>query len=486
MIFFLKELNFLLTYSFEHMQGKSLYEHLYRCIRQDILTGKLAPGEKLPSKRALARNLGISVVTVEGAYNQLLAEGYCQSKPRRGFFVLAVPVSAGKVQTASEEQRSAEVSCAQVPPLVDLTASRMQAADFPFATWSRLMRQTLSSNAEDLLAPSPGPGLLVLRQAIAAHLQNFRGLHVAPEQIVVGAGTEYLYTLLIQFFGREKKYCLEDPGYERIRQIYRANGADYACIGLDGQGICLPALRAAGAEILHISPSHHFPTGIVMPVSRRYALLGWVAEQAGRYIIEDDYDSEFRLQGRPIPTLMESDRHDRVIYMNTFSKSLTPTIRISYMVLPMALVVPFREKMGCYSCTVANFEQYTLARFIGEGYFEKHINRMRTTYRRRREMFMDLLQASSVREYVTLIEHGSGLHLLLRLAVDMPDKVLQAKLRAAGIRLRALGEYYAGAVPAHAEHVFVLNYANLEEKEVRQALAAFARCLSSDECLASS
>ncbi|BAL81799.1 putative GntR family transcriptional regulator [Selenomonas ruminantium subsp. lactilytica TAM6421] len=468
----------MLTYSFEHMQGKSLYEHLYRCIRQDILSGKLSPGEKLPSKRALARNLGISVVTVEGAYNQLLAEGYCESKPRRGFFVLPVPVSASLVQAVVGEMRSAEDAFQQHKPVIDLTASRMQAADFPFATWSRLMRQTLAGNAEELLAPSPGAGILELRQAIAGHLQSFRGLNVSPEQIVMGAGTEYLYTLLIQFFGRDKKYCLEDPGYERIRQIYRANGADYACIGLDGQGICLPELRAAGAEILHISPSHHFPTGIVMPVSRRYDLLGWVAEQAGRYIIEDDYDSEFRLQGRPIPTLMESDRHDRVIYMNTFSKSLTPTIRISYMVLPPALTEPFRQKMGCYSCTVANFEQYTLARFIGEGYFEKHINRMRTTYRRRREKFMELLQASALREYVTLIEHGSGLHLLLRLAVNMPDKVLQEKLRAAGVRIRALGEYYDGEVPASADHVFVLNYANLEERAMKLALDILGQSLS--------
>lgn len=476
----------MLTYSFEHRQGESLYEHLYRCIRQDILQGRLSPGEKLPSKRTLARNLGISVITVEGAYNQLTAEGYCESRPRRGYFVMAVPPrklfvadkgKQGRKQMLSEGADS--VSC------IDLTANRLQPADFPFALWSRLMRQVLSRQEAELLERSPGQGILALRQAIAGHLQSFRGLNVAPEQIVIGAGTEYLSALLIQFFGRDKRYGLENPGYERIRKIYQANGADSAAIDLDLQGIKLADLRAAGVEILHISPSHHFPTGIVMPVRRRYELLDWAAESAGRYIIEDDYDSEFRLTGRPIPTLMESDVHERVIYMNTFSKSLTPTIRISYMVLPRALVVPFQEKMGCYSCTVANFEQYTLAKFIGEGYFEKHINRMRTTYRRRREMFMDLLQASSVREYVTLIEHGSGLHLLLRLAVDMPDKVLQEKLRAADIRIRALGEYYAGAVPARAEHVFVLNYANLEEKEVRQALAAFARCLSSDECLAS-
>jgi len=468
----------LLTYSFEHLQGKSLYEHLYRCIRQDILTGKLAPGEKLPSKRTLARNLGVSVVTVEGAYNQLLAEGYCQSKPRRGFFVLSVPVSRKTPAVPKIKGRNTEGQPpGQKKRVIDLTSSPMRAEDFPFATWSRLMRQTLGNSAEELLAPSPGQGILFLRKAISDHLQNFRGMTLSPEQIVIGAGTEYLYTLLIQFFGRERKYCLEDPGYERIRQIYQANGIDCACICLDGQGICLPELRAAKAEIVHISPSHHFPTGIVMPISRRYDLLDWVAEKTGRYIIEDDYDSEFRLQGRPIPTLMESDTHDRVIYMNTFSKSLTPTIRISYMVLPPALVEVFQEKMGCYSCTVANFEQYTLARFIGDGYFEKHINRMRTTYRRRRERFMELLQVSPVRTYVTLIEHGSGLHLLLRLAVNLPDKELQKKILASGIKMKSLSQYYAGKVPASADHVFVLNYANLGEDEMQQALNGLEQCL---------
>ena len=465
----------MLTYSFENLQGESLYEHLYRCIRQDILSGKLAPGEKLPSKRTLARNLGISVVTIEGAYNQLTAEGYCESRPRRGYFVMDVPyrnMPAGKA--ASKSEQSAMRHTSENKQVIDLTANRLQPEDFPFAIWSRLLRQVLSQREAELLERSPGQGIWELRQAIARHLQNFRGLNVAPEQIVIGAGTEYLYTLLIQFLGRDKKYGLEDPGYERIRKIYQINGAAIAAISLDLQGIRLAELREAGVEIIHISPSHHFPTGIVMPVSRRYELLDWAAEKAGRYIIEDDYDSEFRLTGRPIPTLMESDLHDRVIYMNTFSKSLTPTIRISYMVLPQALVAPFQERMSCYSCTVANFEQYTLAKFIGEGHFEKHINRMRITYRRRREKFMELLQNSPAREYITLIEHGSGLHLLLKLAVEQTDAELQEKLLAGGLRIKALRDYYAQKIPLNAAHTFVLNYANLGEVEMKQALQHLA------------
>ena len=461
----------MLTYSFEQLEGEPLYEHLYRCIRQDILTGKLAPGEKLPSKRTLARNLGISVITVEGAYNQLTAEGYCESRPRRGYFVVAIPprnISAGRKAAHANMPKSRFQ--AEDMQVIDLTASSLRSADFPFTVWSRLLRQILSQQADKLMERSPGQGILELRQAIAGHLQSFRGLNVEPEQIVIGAGTEYLYMLLIQLLGRGKKYCIEDPGYERIGKIYRANGAECAAIGLDMQGIRPADLRAEGADVVHISPSHHFPTGIVMPVSRRYELLDWAAEQEGRYIIEDDYDSEFRLIGRPISTLMESDVHQRVIYMNTFSKSLTPTIRISYMVLPPTLVQVFAEKRSCYSCTVANFEQYTLAKFIGEGYFEKHINRMRTTYRHRRKRFMELLQESPVRDYSTLIEHGSGLHLLLRLAVDEDDSILQAKLLSAGLRIKALSGYYTKKIPQSAIHTFVVNYANLEETEIKLAL----------------
>ncbi len=465
----------MLTYPLEQAGTMPLYEYLYDCIRKDILSGRLQAGEKLPSKRGLAAHLGISTITVEGAYGQLMAEGYCQSAPRRGFFVSAVQnPSLEKAKLLSETKQ--ETKEAKKEWLADFVTNSISPELFPFATWTRLLRRVVAEDAEALLARSPSFGILPLRQVIAEHLRNFRGLSISAEQIVIGAGTEYLYNLLVQFLGRDKRFCVENPGYERVRKIYDACGAEFVSADMDAKGICLEEIERLQAQILHISPSHHFPTGIIMPVSRRYELLGWAAKRPERYIIEDDYDSEFRLTGRPIPTVMGIDVSDRVIYMNTFSKSLTPTIRISYMVLPQELVEPFREKLGFYSCTVSNFEQYTLAKFIGEGYFEKHINRMRAYYRRKRERLLALLKASPAAGKMKVIEHGSGLHFLLQFDKSISDDVLQKKFMAAQIHMKPLADYYEGE-PLSCRHTFVLNYSGVSDAKLEEAVAGISRVL---------
>lgn len=466
----------MLTYSFEKTGKKPLYEYLYECIRQDILTGRLQAGEKLPSKRSLARNLGVSTITVEGAYGQLAAEGYCQSQPRRGFFVADVLRSTAVETVKPLPKMTARATTEKKEWFADFASNGVQKDLFPFDTWTRLLRKVVAEDAEALLSKSPSFGVTMLRQAIAGHLRSFRGLVVSPEQIVIGAGTEYLYNLLVQFFGRDKRFAVENPGYDRIRKIYAACGADCTSADMDAQGVKPGELTAREVQILHISPSHHFPTGIIMPVSRRYELLGWAATAAGRYIIEDDYDSEFRLTGRPIPTMMGIDVSGCVIYMNTFSKSLTPTIRISYMVLPQELVIPFRKKLGFYSCTVSNFEQYTLARFIRDGYFEKHINRMRNFYRRKRETLLFMLKQSPEAKQMEIIEHGSGLHFLVRLALTMSDVQFCEKLATCGIRLHALSEYYEGE-PAECRHTFVLNYSGVRDNVLAEAVRRFSHCL---------
>lgn len=466
----------MLTYSFEQAGDKPLYEYLYACIRDDILSGRLRAGEKLPSKRALARNLGVSTITVEGAYGQLTAEGYCQSAPRRGFFVTNVAPQEQVPPPLPPVRQAVDRSTVRKEWLADFSANSVPVKLFPFDLWTRLLRKVVNEDADALLERSASFGVPLLRHAIAEHLHSFRGLTVQPEQIVIGAGTEYLYNLLVQFFGRDRRFCVENPGYDRIRQIYTASGADCVLADMDAQGVRPAELTRQKAQILHISPSHHFPTGIIMPVSRRYELLGWAAAAPDRYIIEDDYDSEFRLTGRPIPTMMGIDVSDRVIYMNTFSKSLTPTIRISYMVLPKELVAPFREKLGFYSCTVSNFEQYTLARFIQDGYFEKHINRMRNFYRRKRERLLALLKAPAAAGRLTIIEHGSGLHFLLRLALSESDAAFGAKLAAQGIRLRPLAAYYEGS-PEHCQHLFVLNYSGVTDDVLEDAVQRLLRCV---------
>ena len=228
--------------------------------------------------------------------------------------------------------------------------------------------------------------------------------------------------------------------------------------------------RLADAQILHCSPSHHFPTGIVTPALRRRQLLEWAEAKPERFIIEDDYDSEFRFHSHPLPALLSMDRAGRVIYMNTFSKTLAPSIRISYMVLPPALMAKFREKLGFYSCTVPSFEQYTLARFLSGGWFEKHINRMRKFYRTRRNRIIEILRQSPFAGRITILEQDAGLHFLLRVDTPLSDRELTALCAGAGIRVRCLGDYYEGTVPGWAEKCLVVNYSGLDEQALTAAL----------------
>ena len=303
----------MLTYSMEDRGGLPLYEYLYQRIRADILEGVLATGERLPSKRALAEHLRVSVITVENAYQQLEAEGYVHTLPKRGFFVSPVDrVPAAAVPAAIAPEPAAPVW------RLDLSRNQADTSRFPVATWARLTRQVLSEGI--FLAPVPHQGLLALRQAIADDLRDFKGMAVLPEQIVIGAGAEYLYLLLAQLLAPDGNavFAVEDPGYPKIRQVYGKCGVRCRPVPLDRKGMDLEALTASGAAVAHISPAHHYPTGLVTPIGRRQALLRW-AEDRGGYIIEDDYDSEFRFTGRPIPTLQSIDSGGRVIYMNTFS-----------------------------------------------------------------------------------------------------------------------------------------------------------------------
>ena len=448
----------MLTYELKKSPGVPLYEALYRCIRADILSGKLAPGIKLPSKRALAQNLEVSKITVEGAYDQLLAEGYIRSREKVGYFVEEIDrLPPAPVPAAREEQPE------KAP--VDLTGSGTE--HFPFSVWSRLQREVMLDYGEKLLLPLPNQGIPELRQAIAEHLSEFRGMQVDPGHILVGAGTDFLYNLLIQLLGRNKTYAVEDPGYDKIRRIYASGGVKCVSAAMDAGGVVPEKLGEA--TVLHISPSHHFPTGLVTPVGRRQELLRWAREHDG-YIIEDDYDSEFRFDAHPKPTMQSLDRSGRVVYMNTFSKSLAPSIRIGYLVLPGGLMDRFRRELGFYSCTVSSFEQYTLAWFLERGHFEKHINRMRKFYRSRRNRVLEILMDSPYAARMTIREEDAGLHFLVRLETELSDEELVALCAGAGIRVKALSQYYHEGVPEGDLHTLVVNYAAVREQELKAAL----------------
>ena len=447
----------MLTYELKKAPGVPLYEALYRCIRSDILSGKLSAGEKLPSKRSLAAHLEVSLITVETAYSQLAAEGYILPKEKVGYFV-------ERIQTVpSGVMRLPVTAEVPAPKLVDLTAN--SPAKFPFSVWSRLQRQVLTDFGSQLLEAVPHQGCAALRRAIAQHLSGFRGMQVDPENIIIGAGTDFLYNLLLQLLGNHRMYALEEPGYSKIRRIYEAAGARVMAVPMDSQGVCPTALD--DAQVLHISPSHHFPTGIITPPRRRRELLDWAAA-GDRWIIEDDYDSEFRFDAHPMAAMYSAEADGRVIYMNSFSKTLAPSIRIGYMVLPPALMQRFRQRLDFYGCTVSAFEQHILAHFLDHGHFEQHINRMRKFYRARRNKLLEILQNCPWADKLTIEEADAGLHFIIHVDTQLSDEALEGFCRARGVQVNCLGRYYQGQVPPEGQHRLVVNYSGLQDQDVEK------------------
>lgn len=459
----------MLTYALENRGTDTLYEYLYKQIKKDILSKKLVAGEKLPSKRMLAKNLNVSTITIENAYSQLAAEGYIYSIPKSGFYVTDIssdfiepqPPKTVKQHEMREEKQNAYFA--------DFVSNSTAENAFPFSIWTKLIKEVMAENSKELLSRSPSNGVYALREAIAGYLYQFRGMDVEPERIIIGAGTEYLYGLIIQLLGYDRCYAVEDPGYQKISRIYEAQNVTCKFVAMDESGINIEALEQSGADILHISPAHHFPTGLVTPISRRYELLSWASRQEERYIIEDEYDSEFRLVGKPVPTLESIDVGENVIYINTFSKSLSSTIRISYMVLSERLMKRYNEKLSFYACTVSNIEQYTLARFIKEGWLEKHINRMRNYYREQRDRILACIRKHINPEKIRIREENSGLHFLLEIDTKYSDERLRKNAEANGIHISFLSQYYRN--PENARyHTLIINYSGIVAEDIEEAV----------------
>lgn len=459
----------MLTLELHKNKSTPIYMQIYQYIKNEIISYRLLAGTKLPSKRALAAQLGISTITVEGAYGQLMSEGYIYAKTKSGYFVSALEAVAPIQEPLTETIALADEAVSSKPAL-DLSSNSSLPQSFPFSIWSKLLRHTMAENQPQLLTKSPTAGILPLRQAIADHLRHFRGMQINKEQIIVGAGTEYLYELIIKLIGRDKIYCVEDPGYQKLQHIYSDNGACCVSLPIDKHGMSVTALNSINADVIHISPSHHFPTGIITPVSRRYELLGWAA--AGeRYIIEDDYDTEFRLVGKPIPSLFSIDMSSKVIYMNTFSKSLASTIRISYMVLPKPLMERFNQHLNYLSSTVSTFEQYTLAKFISQGYFERHINRMRNNYKKLRQQLLKALTNHPEHDRIEILQQASGLYFLLKIHTKLSDTDLEARLKQNGIHLQSLQHFYQNRQSA-PKHTFVINYSSMTSEDIPKVAEA--------------
>lgn len=371
----------MLTYAIDKRDEKSKYHYLYSAIKADILSGTLKKNERLPSKRSLAEHLGVSLITVETAYQMLKDEGYIESKERSGYYVTELKLLGKKVDFERElellehgERRQLkflESDCGQSEESQDKKNSL-----FPESVYFKTVRSVLNDYSSELLEKSPNEGCAILRNSIAKYLLRYRGIFAQPEQIIIGSGAEHLYSTVVRMFGNDKVYGLENPSYQQIRMVYEGMGAQCEMLKMGKEGILSTELEETQADILHVTPFHSYPSGVTATVRKRHEYLEW-AKTGDRIIIEDDFDSEFFMPGKPIDTLYMSDDNQSVIYINTFSKSLSPSIRIGYMILPEKYLEVYREKMGEFSCTVPVLDQYVLAEFIEKGHFEQHLNRVR-------------------------------------------------------------------------------------------------------------
>jgi GntR family transcriptional regulator/MocR family aminotransferase len=460
----------MLTYNMDNRQELPLYDYLYRCIKNDILSGRISVGEKLPSKRSLAKHLNISVITVENAYAQLLLEGYITSCEKKGYFVNdtgCVPQASCLIRPKAEEEF-------EYAYFADLKSNRIRRNRFPFSTWAKLLRDTLSERPEQLLKTVPYNGVYELRLALAEFLHEFRGMQVLPSQIVICSGTDSMYGRLFCLLD-DATWAVENIGSQKITGLYDMYHAKWKSVPRDEYGVDMNSLYESGCNVVHVSPAQHFPIGTVMPVKRRTELLEW-ADRKGYYIIEDDYDSEFWYQGKPAPTLYSLDGNGRVIYFNTFSKTLIPSLRISYMVLPYELAQRYEEGLSFYSGTVPSMEQYALARFISEGYFERHINHMRNYFKSQRGSLFEAVKESPLGGISHIYENSSGTYFLLELDTKLADKELVTRIREKDINVACTSEYMAQ--PHGDTHTLVINYCGVYAERIKETIQRIWEAIS--------
>lgn len=459
-----------LTISLDTRSRIPLYEQIYDYIKTDIQSGKIPYGEKLPSTRFLSKHLEVSRSTVELAYEQLLSEGYIESVPYKGFFVAQIDelyhLKKDKPQPQRERKEARRYRYDFTPNGVDLKS-------FPYNVWRKLSKDILMDDRTELFRSGDSQGEYGFRSAICSYLYQARGVDCTPDQIIVGAGSDYILMLLGMILGMDHTIAFEDPTY---KQAYRmAGGMSYNCIpvSMDKNGMKVTELEKSGADIAYVTPSHQYPTGVIMPIRRRMELLKWACEAQGRYIVEDDYDSEFRYKGKPIPALKGYDASEKVIYLGTFSKSIAPAIRLSYMVLPKPLQEAYEQKARFVNSTVSKVDQLIVQKFIEEGYYERHLNKTRALYKSRHDVLIEELRPMA--DICTISGENAGVHLLLTFQNGMTEEELIDRAAREDIRVYGLSDYRIKE-NCKEKATILLGYANLTEEQIRKAARLLRDC----------
>lgn len=460
---------------------KPLYEQIYDYIRLNIADGKISCGEKLPSTRFLSKHLQVSRSTVELAYEQLLSEGYIESEPCRGYYASDISdlyLEEGKKRREQQNKQEDMFFQREEDYRIVFSPNRNEFEYFPYNAWRKISKELLAANDPALFYSGEAAGEWELRQAICKYLYHARGVNCSPKQMIVGAGNEYLLMLLAQVLGSKKKVAIENPTYLKAYQTFVNMEYEMLSLTRDDSGIHMDEIREEEPDIVYTMPSHQFPMGTVMPMKRRLELLQWAAEKKGRYIIEDDHDSEFRYKGKPIPSLQGNDANGTVIYIGTFSKSISPAIRVSYMVLPAALLDAYNEKCGFYSSTVPKEQQKVLAAFLNQGYFERYLNKMRGIYRGKHDYFLTLLKKE---KWVHKIYGDqAGMHLLVELNTEIAAQIIVEKAKQKRIRIYALEEYMipGTATDETGYHTLLFGYGALNEQEMQEGIQCIREILN--------
>ena len=458
-----------------------LYEKIYEYIKNEIVDGKISKGEKLPSTRLLAKNLSVSRSTVELAYDQLLAEGYIEAEPYRGYFVCDIEAlyqleqrnhMQEKLQAGQDWQPGWKTEIkhgagSSKQKEIDFSPYTIDTQNFPYNVWRKLHKNVLLDDREEILLSGDGQGDHELRMAIADYLHQARGVNCVAEQIIIGAGNEYLELLLAQVLGEKKTVLMDDPTYLQAYRTFSNMGYLVKNIPAEQGSMPIEAARRENADILYVMPSHQFPLGTVMPLKQRLELLKWASEKEGRYLIEDDHDSEYRYKGKPIPSLQSIDHEEKVIYLGTFSKSIAPSLRISYMVLPQHLLKNYQSYCGFYSTTVSKIQQEVLCGFIRGGYFGRHLNKMRGIYKNKHDFLVSELKK---RPWVENIAgDNAGLHVLVQVDTQMSEEELCERAAEQGIHLMGISEHYIHKPPV-SKPVLLLGYGKPDEKRILEGL----------------
>ncbi len=458
-----------MTFELDTEGGRRLYEQIYDHIKNEIRDGKLSAGERLPSTRSLAEYLQVARSTVDYAYGQLHSEGYIESRPGSGYFVCPLEELLGLENMDKPKVRPPDIPAdfaVREKVVIDFSPYDIDMSGFPFSVWKKITKNTLSCANSDLFARGEPQGDYELRRTISRYLHSSRGVNCRPEQIIVGAGNDYLLMLLEKILGRHICIAMENPTYKRSYRIFQSFAYPIVTVEMDEYGMRPDRLEQENVRVAYVMPSHQFPTGTVMPIGRRMELLKWAAGSADRYLIEDDYDSEFRFHGKPIPALQASDRCGRVIYMGTFSKAIAPAIRISFMVLPDSLLECYLRDCSFYSCTVSRIDQRILDEFIRDGYFERHLNKMRKLYRTKHELLLECLQLFG--DAFAVSGENAGLHLLLTSKTGRTERELVRRAASRHVRVYGLSESMVEDAPDSA--TVLLGFGGLGCEAIREGV----------------